>query len=324
MSNKFEIGIIGAGSITTILHLPLLESMENIKIKYIADINEPKDLAKVYKINSYNVNNLKKLPDCDIVLIATPVGVRSEYIKEFSSRNIPIFTEKPFAINLDEHKKNLSYSNPMTANYMKIWYNSSKLFNEIIKNKAFGKVQKIVIKEGGIIGKTNRGSDTYQSNKKLSGGGVIMESACHTLSVLSDIFPEIDVINSKIIWEKELDVQAEVNFIVKGDENIPIEYMTSLIEPIVTECILYYDNCFITFNHSIPNSDFTINNYDDQKILNIKNESKYATSSQQAYYLVWKEFIDKIENNEKIDSKKSTSIKTTELISKIYELGDNN
>jgi predicted dehydrogenase len=324
LSNKFEIGIIGAGSITTILHLPLLESMENIKIKYIADINEPKDLAKVYKINSYNVNNLKKLPDCDIVLIATPVGVRSEYIKEFSSRNIPIFTEKPFAINLDEHKKNLSYSNPMTANYMKIWYNSSKLFNEIIKNKAFGKVQKIVIKEGGIIGKTNRGSDTYQSNKKLSGGGVIMESACHTLSVLSDIFPEIDVINSKIIWEKELDVQAEVNFIVKGDENIPIEYMTSLIEPIVTECILYYDNCFITFNHSIPNSDFTINNYDDQKILNIKNESKYATSSQQAYYLVWKEFIDKIENNEKIDSKKSTSIKTTELISKIYELGDNN
>ena len=324
MSNKFEIGIIGAGSITTTLHLPLLESMENIKIKYIADINEPKDLAKVYKINSYNVNNLKKLPDCDIVLIATPVGVRSEYIKEFSSRNIPIFTEKPFAINLDEHKKNLSYSNPMTANYMKIWYNSSKLFNEIIKNKAFGKVQKIVIKEGGIIGKTNRGSDTYQSNKKLSGGGVIMESACHTLSVLSDIFPEIDVINSKIIWEKELDVQAEVNFIVKGDENIPIEYMTSLIEPIVTECILYYDNCFITFNHSIPNSDFTINNYDDQKILNIKNESKYATSSQQAYYLVWKEFIDKIENNEKIDSKKSTSIKTTELISKIYELGDNN
>ena len=324
MNKKLEIGIIGAGSITTTLHLPLLSSIKNIEIKYIADINEPKDLAKIYKINSYNVDNLKKLPDCDIVLIATPVGVRSEYIKEFSSRNIPIFTEKPFAINLDEHKKNLSYSNPITANYMKIWYNSSKLFKEIIKNKAFGKVQKIVIKEGGIIGKTNRGSDTYQSNKKLSGGGVIMESACHTLSVLSDIFPEIDVINSKIIWEKELDVQAEVNFIVKGDENIPIEYMTSLIEPIVTECILYYDNCFITFNHASPNSNFTINNYDDQKILNIKNESRYATSSQQAYYLVWKEFIDKIQNNEKIDSKKSTSIKTTELISKIYELGDNN
>ena len=102
MSNKLEVGIIGAGSITTTLHLPLLASMENIKLKYIADINEPEDLAKIYKINSYNVENLKKLPDCDIILIATPVGVRSDYIKEFSSRNIPIFTEKPFAINLDE------------------------------------------------------------------------------------------------------------------------------------------------------------------------------------------------------------------------------
>lgn len=324
MSNKLEVGIIGAGSITTTLHLPLLASMENIKLKYIADINEPEDLAKIYKINSYNVENLKKLPDCDIILIATPVGVRSDYIKEFSSRNIPIFTEKPFAINLDEHKKNLSYSNPITANYMKIWYNSSKSFSEIIKNKAFGNLQKIIIKEGGIIGKTNRGSDTYQSDKKLSGGGVIMESACHTLSVLSDIFPEIDVLDSKIIWEKELDVQAEVNFIVKGDKNIVIEYMTSLIEPIKTGCSLYYENCYITFDHSIPNSDFTINNYDNEKILNIKNESKYAITSQQAYYLVWKEFIDKVANNEKIDTEKSTSIKTTELISKIYELGDNN
>jgi len=324
LSNKFEIGIIGAGSITTTLHLPLLASMENIKIKYIADINEPKDLAKVYKINSYNVNNLKKLPDCDIVLIATPVGVRSEYIKEFSSRNIPIFTEKPFAINLDEHKKNLSYSNPMTVNYMKRWYNSSKSFSEIIKNKAFGNLQKIIIKEGGIVGKTNRSSDTYQSDKKLSGGGVIMESACHTLNVLSDIFPEIDVLDSKITWEKELDVQAKVNFIIKGDKNIPIEYMTSLIEPIETGCTLYYEKCYITFNHSIPNSDFAINNYDNEKILKIKNESKYATTSQQAYYLVWKDFIDKISNNEKIDTEKLTSIKTTELISKIYELGDNN
>ncbi len=321
-NSDLEVGIIGAGAITTTLHLPLLSAMNNIKPKYIVDVNNPVDLAKIYKINSFDASDLKKLPDCDIVLIATPVGVREKYIKEFSERKIPIFTEKPFAVNYEQHKKFLNYSNTIACNYMKVWYNSSKLFENIISSNSFGQLKKMSIKEGGIVGKTNRGSDTYQSDKKLSGGGVIMESSCHTLSVLSNIFKDISVQKSEIVWEKELDVEAKVNFEVKKESNIPIEYIITMIQPVTTGTILYYDECYITFDHSNPNPVFKIHNYKNTKTFEIKNESMFANSSQQAYYLVWKNFIDKIRTKEKIDVEELTSIKTSELISKIYELSD--
>lgn len=51
MKPKIEVGIIGAGAISSVLHLPLLSCIENVKINYIADIQDPEDLAKLTKQN---------------------------------------------------------------------------------------------------------------------------------------------------------------------------------------------------------------------------------------------------------------------------------
>lgn len=321
--SKFEVGIIGAGAITVTLHLPLLSAMENTQPKYIVDVSKPVELAKIYKIDAYDSKNLEELPDCDIVLIATPVGVREQYINEFSKRGTPIFTEKPFATTIEEHKKFLGCSDSIACNYMKIWYNSSKLFENILTSQIFGNLKKISIKEGGIIGKTNRGNDTYQSDKKLSGGGIILESSCHTLSVLAEIFEDIRVSDSKILWEKELDVDAKVNFVIKeNSRDIPIEYHATLIEPIETRTILFYDNSYIEFNHAVPNPKFIIHNYENKKSFEIKMDTEYANSAQQAYYLTWKNFIDNLKNSEKLNTEKLTSLKTTKLISDIYKMSE--
>ena len=75
MSNKFEIGIIGAGSITTTLHLPLLESMENINA----------NLLIIGKGESYNdlMNNIKKrkLQDKINIIESIPYENISSYYK---------------------------------------------------------------------------------------------------------------------------------------------------------------------------------------------------------------------------------------------------
>lgn len=204
---------------------------------------------------------------------------------------------------------------------MKIWYNTSKFFEQLLSSQLFGNLKKISINEGGIVGKTNRGTETYQANKKLSGGGVILESACHTLSVLSYIFESISIEKADVIFEGNLDVEANVIFKVKNKIEFPIEYKITLINPIEVETILYFENCYIKFNQTVPTSNFIVYNYDKKKIFEIKNDIKFAESSQQAYFLTWQSFIEKLKSGEKIDIEKSTSIKTTELISKIFEIG---
>ena len=315
-----EVGIIGAGAITTTLHLPLLSVMDNIKLKYIADIFKPNEIAKLYNMDSHEIVDVENLPDCDLLLLATPVGVREEYIKEFSSRKIPIFSEKPFALDLKSHENYLKNNSRMSCNYMKIWYNSSKLFEYIISSNIFGILKKISIIEGGIIGKTNRGTDTYQSNTRLSGGGVIMELSCHTLSVLADVFDDIIVKESSIVWQNDLDVEAKITFEATKKQTIPTEYLITLIKPVETKTLLFFENCIISFNHTIPNPNFIITDYKKTTKLQIRNDLKFAMSSQQAYYLKWKGFLEKISAGEDIDARVETSIKTTELISNIYNM----
>ena len=88
--SKMEIGVIGAGAISSQAHIPLLSCMENVSVKYIADIKDPYRLAKAYKTESIKINDVSSLPDCDTVLLAIPVGAREEYIHELSKRKIPI------------------------------------------------------------------------------------------------------------------------------------------------------------------------------------------------------------------------------------------
>ena len=104
MKPKIKVGVIGAGGISSGVHLPLLSCIDNISIEFIADTINPEILAKTYNTRSIKINDISSLPNCDIVVLAIPVGVKEEYIREFSKRNTYIFTEKPFAIDLETHK----------------------------------------------------------------------------------------------------------------------------------------------------------------------------------------------------------------------------
>lgn len=70
LTSKFEIGIIGAGKVTSQAHLPVLSSLDIVRIKYVADIRHPGKLANYYKTEGIEIgDDLTLLPDCDVVLL---------------------------------------------------------------------------------------------------------------------------------------------------------------------------------------------------------------------------------------------------------------
>ena len=166
-NTKIEIGVIGAGSISSVVHLPLLSCIDNVSIKFIADVFDPKELAKAYNTQSIKITDITSLPDCDIVVLAIPVGVREKYIQEFSKRKTAIFTEKPFALNPETHKNFLKLSNRISCNYMRIYYNSTMQIKDIISSKIFGHIKKVSITEGGIIGKTGKEKKFLSGKSKI-------------------------------------------------------------------------------------------------------------------------------------------------------------
>ena len=189
-----KVGIIGASSICSSVHLPLLSCMDNVSIEFIADRKNPENLAKLYNTKPIQINKQSSFPDCDIVLITIPVGARNEYLYEFAKSDSYIFSEKPFVMDLETHKNLLQLSDKFTCNYARIFFNTTRNIKNIISSEIFGKIQKISIIEGGIYGKTGITKNSYRNDPKIS-GGFLNESACHTFNQLDFIFDNISLID---------------------------------------------------------------------------------------------------------------------------------
>ncbi len=320
--SDIRIGIIGAGGIASSVHLPLLSCIDNVNIEFLADTADPTELATSYSTTPIKINDISNLPDCDIALLAIPVGVKNDYIEEFAKRDCYIFTEKPFALDLKTHELYLKMSKKITCNYMRKFYNSTRQIKDIISSDIFGSIKKMSVVEGGIIGKTGRGKDSYQSNPKLSGGGFLTESSCHTFSQLDFLFDEISLDSSQTIWSEEFDVETNATLRVNDQTPFSIEYTGTMIKHVEPKTTIFFKQNKIEFNHLEPESLFTISPLTDSNFeLNLQKETFFASTYAQAYYLKWKNFLQTVSSSSKLDVNSETSIFTTKLITEIKEKG---
>lgn len=324
LTHKFEIGIIGAGNIASMLHLPLLSSMDIVSIKYVADIRQPRKLASYYKTEGIEIrDDLALLPDCDVVLLATPVGVRERYIREFSKRGTAIFSEKPFALDLESHNRFLRLAQKVTCNYLTTYYSAVRQLKEIVSSGMFGQVKGAYISEGGIQGATGIEKENYRTKVELSGGGVLMETACHTLSQLTFILQgyNVSVRDSEVISQGDLDVHAAANLQVAGDKGFKVKFDIGSAKPLRNVCLFAFDNTIIQFDHTNPKSTLRLMPVGNTKSvsLEITPSAAWARSIYQGTYLKWKMFLDALLRKDRIDTKSETSLDTTRIIAEIYE-----
>ena len=320
--SDISIGIIGGGGITSSVHLPLLSCIDNVNIEFIADTVDPIELATSYDTKSIKINNVSELPDCDIALLAIPVGAKNDYIEEFAKRECYSFTEKPFAIDIKTHELFLKMSKKITCNYMRKFYNSTRQLKDIISSDIFGPIEKMSVVEGGIIGKTGRGKDSYQSNPKLSGGGFLTESSCHTFSQLDFLFSEISLDSSETIWSEEFDIETNATLRVNNQNTFSIDYTGTMIRHVEPKTTIFFKQNKIEFNHLEPESIFTISSLTNSDFnMNLEKETFFASTYAQAYYLKWKDFLKAISSSSNLDVNSETSFTTTKLISEIKEVG---
>ena len=314
-----KIGVIGSGRFCSSVHLPLLSCIPDVSIEFIADRKNPETLAKTYNTKSIQLEKISSLPDCDIILLVIPVGAKTEYLYELAKLDCFIFSEKPFAINLETHENLLALSDKFTCNYVRNFYNTTRNIKNIISSGVFGKIQKISIIEGGIHGKTGINKNSYRNDPKLS-GGFLNESASHTFSQLDFLFDNISVSESDILWEDDFDLEYNVTFDVRDDNLFKIDYMGTQIKRIQPNTTVFFEQTKIQFNHLIPDSIFTISplHSDDKFIL--QQENSFASTFPQAYYLKWKDFLNKVSSS-KLDVKYETSLITTKIISDIIQKG---
>ena len=84
---------------------------------------------------------------------------------------------------------------------------------------------------------------------------------------------------------------------------------------------IIFEEIKIEFNHIVPDSIFTISQLNSNEKFTFQQENKFATTFPEAYYLKWHDFLNKVSSSSKLNSEFETSLKTTQLISDIFEKG---
>lgn len=191
--HRIRVGVVGAGSVVRSLHLPVLQALPDIDVRWICDgdIEAAKSAARTFGIRTACATLDERTADADVALVAIPVGARRAALETILDRKQHAFCEKPFALTLDDHRWILSTARAAGARVgvalVRRVYGSTRLAAQLIASGALGAVESVIAGEGSRLQRTGREGDWYQASAALAGGGVLMETGPHVIDQVMTI-----------------------------------------------------------------------------------------------------------------------------------------
>jgi predicted dehydrogenase len=342
-TDLIKVGIIGAGSVTERVHAPLVSNIPETRIEYIADVSDRcKRISNHFDTRAVIVDGPSDLPPCDAAVLAIPLGARDSYLTEFDQRGTPMFVEKPFAPSTDSHEAYLGADNQLFCDYMRTCFANTRQLRDAIQHGVFGDLRGINVIEEGKSGATGLSQGSYQTDPEMSGGGVLFERGCHTLSQLELVFQEWKptIKDAAIDWNGDLDteVNALIEF-VKSDEYVPVSLRISRSRPIGNQTQCFFEHATVLFDQFDPSDPLRIvphSKTEDltmdpdslstihpapvpDRSLELSDQDRWAIDYNEAWYIRWKQFISIIQDQSDPDIGVETGPQTTRIITDIYD-----
>lgn len=203
MTGKKSIGVIGMGKMG-ILHSGILNSMENVELKAVADNQSFVTKAittLIPSITAYtDYHEMIANESLDAIYITTPTGIHTKIASECIANNIPFFVEKPLGTTVEECKilVNELKQKPVInmVGYCKRFSSTFMKAKEVIESRQLGDL--IYFNSSTYVSQLFTRATGWRYNKKDSGGGVLNTVSVHAIDLLLWYFNDIEFIQGNI------------------------------------------------------------------------------------------------------------------------------
>jgi predicted dehydrogenase len=189
MSEKLRIGILGAGGISQLVHIPLVKKHPGADLIAIADIERDKAsfVADRFKIpfTYRDPERLLARDDIDAVHINTPTNTHLALTLAALSAGKHVLVEKPIARNYAEAHRMVEAARVSGKKLMVAMNHRFRQDSTVLRNFVeAGELGKVRIVRTGWLKKKDRWSRSdWLSNSRISGGGVLMDLGIQMLDV---------------------------------------------------------------------------------------------------------------------------------------------
>ncbi len=186
--------VIGAGGIADRRTIPAILKDEENSLSAVMDrvCVVAEQVGKKYGVPYFtSEEEMLQTVDCDAVYIGTPVSCHFEQAMLALKYGKHVFVEKPVALNAEDGRKLLEAfekeNKQLTIGYMMKYHNLHEKARELIETDGIGQVNDIRVQFScwypDIKG-------AWRQNKKLGGGGAIMDLGVHCIELVEYLLNE--------------------------------------------------------------------------------------------------------------------------------------
>tara|TARA_Y200000002_G_scaffold317940_1_gene276736 strand:+ start:116 stop:1114 length:999 start_codon:yes stop_codon:yes gene_type:complete len=228
--------IVGSGDVVNRLVDKSLNIKNKSKVVSILsdDENQAKKLAKkidaeiYYKTTQKNLYKILNNKNINSIYIATPPKFHFKYINFFCKQKKNIICEKPLVVKLDELEKLKKLKKKYNFNLLTCFYrrylDRFLYIKKLLKKKIIGKIVYFNIRyfhndKNHPTAKLTGKKIPWRFQKKISGGGNIVDMGIHSIDLISFLIDEIqNVTGFNNNYKKIYDVEDStiVNFKLKN------------------------------------------------------------------------------------------------------------
>ncbi|MEG0834662.1 MAG: Gfo/Idh/MocA family oxidoreductase [Oscillospiraceae bacterium] len=182
---KIRFGVIGCGSIANEYHLPALQKVDGAELVWACDIIEEraKNAQKDFGFQKYTLCYEDILNDksIDAVCIFTKIEMHATLCIEAAKAHKHIFTQKPFAYNIEEGRKIINTVEAcgvkLTPSFMHSYMDGSIAARDIISKGILGDIRHIRMR--------NATKNPFDSAPSY--GGCMMDIGCHGMDLIKTV-----------------------------------------------------------------------------------------------------------------------------------------
>ena len=194
-------GIIGCGDVTEVKSGPGFQKANHSTLLAVMRRNGTlaRDYAERHEVSRWydDASKLIQDPEIDAVYVATPPSSHKQYTLLSAEAGKPVYVEKPMALNFAECQEMITTCQtagvPLFVAYYRRALPRFLKIKELVDSGTIGDVRFVTVSLYQPPGKESlkSGSPPWRVVPKISGGGLFVDLASHTLDFLDFVFGPI-------------------------------------------------------------------------------------------------------------------------------------
>jgi predicted dehydrogenase len=216
--NKLKFALIGTGGIAQ-TYAQAFQASDCCKLVAVADVRkESADaFAEPFAAKSYSdYKMLAESETIDAVIISTPPNTHPEIAMHFMRKGVHVLCEKPLCLTAAEAKEMIECAEKSGVVFTMA--TKFRYCEDVVKAKsilASGILGEVVQFENAFTSKVDM-SKRWNSNREVSGGGVLMDNGTHSVDIIRYFLGSIsDVLALETSGTQSLSVDENVKLLAK-------------------------------------------------------------------------------------------------------------